>query len=66
MAKKPQFAPLVFINSDATPKVASVLCDRSSVPEIMAWYGAYYAGDRYRVQYNGTKLEKDRNGCLIP
>jgi hypothetical protein len=53
---------LRFVNSDATPKVAEVTCDAQSVPAIMAWYGAYFAGDRYYVEANGARIAKDRNG----
>jgi len=64
--RRAKTASLVFVNSDAKPKVSTVLCARTSVPQIMAWYGAYYAGDRYYVQYDGKRLEKDHNGELIP
>jgi len=55
---------LKFVNSDAKPKVATIRCDTMSMPLIMAWYGAYYAGDRYAVYADGEKLPKDRNGEL--
>lgn len=53
---------LKFVNSDARPKAAIVRCDRPSIASIMAWYGAYYAGDRYAVFADGEKVAKDRNG----
>lgn len=53
---------LVFTNSDAYPKVRKIQCNKDSVPHIMAWYGAYYSGDRYRVTWNGDKVPKDNNG----
>ncbi len=56
---------LKFVNSDARPKVATIRCDAVSVPLIMAWYGAYYAGDRYAVYADGEKLAKDQNGELV-
>lgn len=56
---------LVFTNSDARPKVATVRVDRESIPLVMAWYGAFYAGDRYTVHADGEKLAKDQNGELI-
>lgn len=56
---------LVFTNSDARPKVTTVHVRRDSIAPIMAWYGAYYAGDRYTVHANGEKLTKDRNGELV-
>lgn len=56
---------LKFVNSDAKPKVATVRCDSTSMPLVMAWYGAYYAGDRYAVYADGEKLAKDQNGELV-
>ena len=66
MTKKPQVSTLTFVNSDAKPKVSIVLCARASVSQIMSWYGAYYSGDRYYVQFDGKRLDKDHNGELIP
>lgn len=56
---------LRFVNSDAKPKMTTIQCDGSSIAPIMAWYGAYYAGDRYAVFADGQKLEKGHNGELI-
>jgi hypothetical protein len=56
---------LVFSNKQATPKIASIFCDVSSIPHIMVWYGSFYAGDHYSVCVNGVKVKKDPNGCLI-
>lgn len=56
---------LHFINSDATPKTTIIRCDTASVADIMAWYGAYFAGDRYRVELDKYLLAKDHNGELI-
>ena len=56
---------LEFINSDATPKAQKVRVDSMSIASVMAWYGAYYAGDRYRVLIDGEKVEKDQNGELV-
>lgn len=50
MAETNNLRELLFINSDATPKTVIVRCDTASVAQIMAWYGAYFAGDRYRVE----------------
>jgi hypothetical protein len=55
---------LRFVNSDAKPKVTILRCDTDSIAPIMAWYGAYYAGDRYAVFADGEKLSKDQNGEL--
>ncbi len=57
---------LKFVNSDATPKTAIIRCDTGSIAQIMAWYGAYYARDRYAVYADGQKLAKDQNGELVP
>lgn len=64
VAENHKLRELRFINSDATPKVATIRCDTASVAHIMAWYGSYYAGDRYRVELDGEKIAKDRNGEL--
>jgi hypothetical protein len=56
---------LKFVNSDATPKVQVLHVDTASVAPIMAWYGAYFARDRYRVLLDGVKVEKDQNGELV-
>lgn len=53
---------LVFMNADATPKNQTIRCDLASVPEIMAWYGAYFAGDRYTVALDGHNVPMDQNG----
>lgn len=55
-------ATLVFINADATPKNVRIICDRDSVPQIMAWYGAYFDGDRYTVALDGRNVRMDQNG----
>lgn len=55
---------LKFTNSDATPKVQIVTVDRTSVEPVMAWYGGFFAGDRYSVHLDGLKLKKDQNGEL--
>jgi len=56
---------LKFVNIDAKPKTAIVRCDTASMEQIMAWYGAFYAGDRYAVYADGEKLTKDQNGELV-
>lgn len=55
---------LKFINSDATPKEQVLRVDTASIEPIMAWYGAYFARDRYTVSVDGVKVEKDQNGEL--
>lgn len=56
---------LKFVNSDARPKTTVLHVAPSSIALIMAWYGAYYAGDRYAVFADGEKLSKDKNGELV-
>lgn len=57
---------LKFVNSDATPKVSLIRCDRANIESIAAWYGSHHAGDRYTVYVDGERVSKDRNGELIP
>lgn len=56
---------LKFTNLDASPKVQVLQVDAASVAPIMAWYGAYYSGDRYSVHLDGNRLQKDQNGELV-
>lgn len=56
---------LKFTNTDATPKVAELEVAPEAVAQIMTWYGAYHAGDRYSVTFNDKRLRKDLNGELI-
>jgi hypothetical protein len=56
---------LVFANADAKPKVVAVDVSRESVPHIMAWYGAYCAGDRYTVTMDGRNVPMGRNGEMV-
>ncbi len=56
---------LVFSNADATPKNTRVMCDAASVQHIMSWYGAFFAGDRYTVAFNGRNVRMDINGSPI-
>lgn len=53
---------LVFNNADATPKTVAVQVHIDAVPDIMAWYGAYFAGDRYTTAMNGRNVRMDLNG----
>jgi len=53
---------LVFNNADATPKTQVIECSAESVPQIMAWHGAYFAGDRYTVALDGRNVRMDLNG----
>jgi len=53
---------LVFSNADATPKNQKLVVHRDAVSIIMAWYGGYYAGDRYTVTVDGRNMPMDQNG----
>ena len=53
---------LTFMNVDATPKNTTVCVAKESVPHVMAWYGAYFAGDRYTVALDGRNVPMDLNG----
>lgn len=55
---------LTFVNSDAL-QICELSVAESAVPDIMAWYGAYHAGDRYSVTFNGRGIVKDRNGEFV-
>lgn len=53
---------LVFNNADATPRSTVIRVSADSVPHVMAWYGAYFAGDRYTVTLDGRNVRMDMNG----
>ena len=53
---------LVFMNADATPKNVALEVSAAAAPHIMAWYGAYFAGDRYTVAIDGRNVPMDVNG----
>lgn len=57
---------LVFFNHDAEQQQKTTLhVSRDRIEPIMAWYGAYYSGDRYNVFVDGKRVEKDQNGARI-
>lgn len=56
---------LKFVNNDAKPKITEMSISLGGVADVMVWYGAYYAGDRYSVFINGAKVQKDHNGELV-
>lgn len=62
MSKTKKLRKLVFTNADAKPISVVINCDEESVPNIMAWYGAYFAGDRYTVALDGRNIRMDMNG----
>jgi len=53
---------LAFNNADAKPKTVVVDVDAGSVHHVMAWYGAYFAGDRYMVAFEGRNVPMDISG----
>lgn len=53
---------LVFNNADAKPRSTVLRVAEDAVPHVMAWYGAYYAGDRYTVTQDGRNVRMDQNG----
>lgn len=61
---------LRFVNRDACcgdeDDIIELSVDRKAVSHIMAWYGAYYAGDDYDVLINGREIGKDQNGEFEP
>lgn len=59
---QPKPVVLAFDNKDAIPKKTTVLLHRDAVAPVMAWYGAYFAGDRYTVTINGEPQAIDQNG----
>jgi hypothetical protein len=59
-ANKP--AKLVFHNRATKPLNIVIETTRECVPLIMAWYGAYWAGDPYTVTYDGRNVPFDLNG----
>lgn len=56
---------LRFFNYAATPKEVKFSIGRDGIEPVMAWYGSYFAGDRYNVFVDGKRVEKDRNGELV-
>jgi hypothetical protein len=60
-----QLVTLVFNNADATPKRCAIRLDNALVPAVMAWYGAFHAGDRYTVTLDGRNVPMDQNGCPL-
>ena len=53
---------LVFNNADATPKTVALRVTAQAVPDIMEWYGAFFAGDRYTVALDGRNIPMGING----
>lgn len=55
---------LLFRNADAKPKEVRIKTRRADAPDIIRWYSAYCAGDRFRVFANGVEI-KIINGEII-
>jgi hypothetical protein len=55
-------AKLIFHNRETRPLNIAVETDAESVPRIMAWYGAWAAGDKYAVTFAGRNVPIDQNG----
>ena len=61
---KDETVELVFTNLDAKPKVQTITCSLGSCPSIAAWYGSYFAGDRYSISIDGDVIQKNQTGEL--
>lgn len=56
---------LKFVNEEVdNPEL--VYCDVSSIDFVMEMYGAFYAGEQYKVFVDGKPVEKDMNGGFVP
>lgn len=53
---------LEFYNPDATLAITRLVVSRDSIGPILAWYGAYFAGDEYAVMIDGEEIKIDGNG----
>ncbi len=45
--------------------VVQMKISREAVPDVMQWYGAFFAGDDYDVRLNGKKLKLGINGEYV-
>lgn len=48
---------LVFDNEDAIPRETAVTVGVHNVPQVLAWYGAYHAGDTYTARLDGELVK---------
>lgn len=55
---------LEFVNKRSKSASVSMLVEDNAIAEVMKWYGAYHAGDRYTVKVDDVTVRKDRNGEL--
>jgi hypothetical protein len=56
---------LVFSNAESFPKNICLEVSKEAVPNIMQWYGAFHAGDRYTVTLDGRNVSMDMNGEML-
>lgn len=56
---------LRFKNTDAREKDLTLTVDPAAVAHIARWYGAFCAGDRYRVYIDGKHVRTDQNGEIV-
>ena len=56
---------LVFSNAEAKPHNVALDLTLESVPHVMEWYGAFFAGDRYTVTLDGRNVPMGINGEMI-
>ncbi|MBX4911478.1 hypothetical protein HJA82_29630 [Rhizobium bangladeshense] len=54
-----------FHNRDAKPKKIEFDISKAAVAPVMAWYGAFHAGDIYTVFVDDVEVAKDLNGELV-
>ena len=54
---------LVFNSAETRPRSVVLHTRREDVEHVMAWYGAFHAGDRYTVTMDGRNVPMDQNGC---
>lgn len=53
---------LVFTNPEVGQNQVLEVAGLHEVAAIMAWYGAYFAGDDYTVTVDGVPVAMDKNG----
>lgn len=58
-------ARLVFSNADAKPHNVSMDISFENINQVMAWYAAYFSGDRYTVTMDGRDVPMDQNGEIL-
>ncbi len=56
---------LVFINAGVIPRSVRLEVPAGAVLHFMAWYGAYFAGDRYSVVPTGRNVPMDASTAKL-